>query len=129
MDVIVMVDLLMAIGFTVDTVAHITYQYWRSNANLASTDRLVEAFSAVGLPMIQSGASTLICVIPLYFYNVYMYLTFVKTILLTIAFGLFHGLVVLPALLAALPNRMLASSNDAARESFLVNNVALSQQQ
>lgn len=107
MDIITMVDVLMAVGFTVDFTAHVTYHYSKTGETVATSKekRLFLAFKSVGYPMIQAGFSTAICVVPLLFYDVYMYRTFVKTIFLTVAWGMLHGLFLLPVVLALLPNR------------------------
>lgn len=107
MDIIAMVDILMAVGFTVDFTAHVTYHYAKTGevGGMAKEERLYEAFGSVGYPMLQAGFSTALCVVPLLFYDVYMYRTFVKTIFLTTAWGMLHGLFILPVLLAVLPDR------------------------
>uniref|UniRef100_A0A914LDL3 Uncharacterized protein n=1 Tax=Meloidogyne incognita TaxID=6306 RepID=A0A914LDL3_MELIC len=53
--------------------------------------------------MSQAGLSTVICVFPLVFLQNYIPLVFVKTISLVVIWGLFHGLVLLPAFLTSLP--------------------------
>lgn len=106
LDVIGMVDILMAIGFTVDFTAHISFHYCKTGVDHLESkeERLYRTFDAVAWPMIQAGLSTAICVLPLVFYNVYLFRTFVKTVLLTSCWGSLHGLIFLPVALACLPN-------------------------
>uniref|UniRef100_A0A914VWV2 SSD domain-containing protein n=1 Tax=Plectus sambesii TaxID=2011161 RepID=A0A914VWV2_9BILA len=125
MDVIAMVDILMAIGFTIDFTAHIIFHYCKSGANIKShsssttlkqpssdvpkEERLYVTLSAISYPMFQAGFSTWLIVAPFFLYDVYMYRTFVKTITLTVGFGMIHGLILLPIALACLPNRFTSA--------------------
>jgi predicted RND superfamily exporter protein len=115
-----MVDLLMAVGFNVDYTAHVSYHFHKTGAsgvNLSKSQRLYTTFSAVGFPMIQAGISTAICVLPLFFNTVYIFLAFVKTIVLVVAFGLLHGLFILPVTLVALPDYCTGGSCGSRREN------------
>lgn len=64
-------------------------------------DRLEEALAAIGWPMAQVGISTIIALLPLYFKQSYVALVFLKTVVVVVILGTFHGLVVLPAMLTA----------------------------
>ncbi len=58
---------------------------------------------AVGWPMLQAGLSTILSVFCMVFVDSYMSEVFVKTIFLVVSLGFLHGLVVVPAVLAAFP--------------------------
>jgi predicted RND superfamily exporter protein len=103
MDPVTMVNILMAVGFNVDYTAHFSYHFYKT-VNLSKVERLYGTFSAVGFPMIQAAISTAICVLPLSFNTVYVFLAFVKTVVLVVVFGLIHGLIILPVTLSALPD-------------------------
>uniref|UniRef100_A0A915NPT1 SSD domain-containing protein n=1 Tax=Meloidogyne floridensis TaxID=298350 RepID=A0A915NPT1_9BILA len=77
LDPISMASLLMAIGISVDFTAHISYHYYKApegNPRL----RMQQALTVIGYPMVQ-------------------------TIIVVVSLGMFHGLVLLPAILTALP--------------------------
>ena len=59
--------------------------------------RLKKALNAIGWPMLQSGLTNLLAVWALLLKDTYLGEIFLKTIFLIVIFGLFHGLVVLPA--------------------------------
>lgn len=67
------------------------------------TERLSETLVAVGWPMLQAGLSTVLSVFCMIFVDSYMSEVFVKTIFLVVSLGFVHGLLIVPAVLAALP--------------------------
>ncbi|EJW84520.1 hypothetical protein WUBG_04569, partial [Wuchereria bancrofti] len=99
MDIIVTISVVMAIGLTIDYAAHINYHYFVMNSMLPPIDRMSSSLQAITYATVQAAATTLICVLPLYFYNVYMYVTFAEAIILCAVFGLLHAVVVIPFLL------------------------------
>ncbi|EFO22873.2 hypothetical protein LOAG_05610 [Loa loa] len=99
MDIIVTISVVMAIGLTIDYAAHINYHYFVTNAMLPPIDRMSSSLQAITYATAQASTTTFICVLPLYFYNVYMYVTFAETIILCAVLGLLHTVVVIPFLL------------------------------
>lgn len=67
-----------------------------------SRDRLEEALTAIGWPMVQVGTSTIVALFPLVFKQSYLAMVFLKTVIVVVSLGMFHGLVVLPAILTAI---------------------------
>ncbi|TMS35868.1 hypothetical protein L596_003165 [Steinernema carpocapsae] len=98
LDPLSMAALLMAIGFSVDFTAHISYHYYKTKSQHPER-RLHEALSVIGWPMVQVGLSTIVALLPLLFKQSYLALVFLKTIIIVVLLGMFHGLVVLPAVL------------------------------
>uniref|UniRef100_A0A915BRX3 SSD domain-containing protein n=1 Tax=Parascaris univalens TaxID=6257 RepID=A0A915BRX3_PARUN len=96
LDIIVMVNIVMAVGLTVDYTAHISYHLFTSDPLLSGDERIAHSIWAVAFPTLQAALTTLVCVIPLFFYSVYMYVTFTKTIILCSVIGLVHAVYVVP---------------------------------
>ncbi|MFH4976379.1 hypothetical protein AB6A40_003088 [Gnathostoma spinigerum] len=108
-DPITMVDVLMAIGLSVDYTAHICYHFKKchiSRRSMSSNEhndellRVKKIFETIGGPMIEASISTLICVLPLFATTISMISVFVSTVSLVTVLGIFHGIYVLPVLLS-----------------------------
>ncbi|TKR87382.1 hypothetical protein L596_011787 [Steinernema carpocapsae] len=99
LDPITMCTTLMAIGFSVDYTAHISYHYYRNPKSWPSDVRLADALRSIGWPMIQAGFSTMLSIAPLGLIDSYMVSVFIKTTVLVISLGLIHGILFLPMLL------------------------------
>ncbi|CAJ0964113.1 unnamed protein product, partial [Mesorhabditis belari] len=111
--------ILMSIGMSVDFTAHTTYHYQLQSHMVEKNgkfvleplrdpiDKLKHTLVSVAWPMTQAGLSTVICILPLILLQNYIPLVFVKTISLVVIWGLWHGLVLLPACLAQVPSWLL----------------------
>nr|DBA25146.1 TPA: hypothetical protein GDO54_012711 [Pyxicephalus adspersus] len=99
LDSISMINLVICIGFSVDFSAHISYAFV-SNKKSTANERVIDALHSLGYPIVQGGLSTILGVIVLSTSESYIFRTFFKIIFLVIAFGILHGLVILPVLLA-----------------------------
>lgn len=99
LDAISMITIIMSIGFSVDYSAHITYGYVISDEVLPR-ERVRMALGVLGWPLTQGAASTILAVVVLADVPAYMIVTFFKTVFLSIALGLLHGLVFLPVMLS-----------------------------
>uniref|UniRef100_A0A915M0I4 SSD domain-containing protein n=1 Tax=Meloidogyne javanica TaxID=6303 RepID=A0A915M0I4_MELJA len=102
LDPISMTTTLMAIGLSVDFVAHISFHYYKGEIE-DCRERLVHALRSIAWPMLQAALSTVLSLLVLVLVHAYMVQVFVKVIVLVISLGLFHGLVVLPIVYAAIP--------------------------
>src|SRR4051812_35566089 len=96
LDPLSMLTLIMAVGFSVDYTAHVTYHYAESNKAHTIDARLHATFDPIRWPMLQAGISTTVCILPLAMHDVYISHVFMKTICVVVALGLLHGLVLLP---------------------------------
>ncbi|KAJ1371103.1 hypothetical protein KIN20_032983 [Parelaphostrongylus tenuis] len=101
LDPISMTALLMAVGFSVDFTSHIAYHFYRSKEQDPAR-RVEETLSHIGWPVLQVGISTIIAILPLGLKPSYMVMVFFKTIITVCSLGMFHGLVVMPAILTAI---------------------------
>uniref|UniRef100_A0A915BS05 SSD domain-containing protein n=1 Tax=Parascaris univalens TaxID=6257 RepID=A0A915BS05_PARUN len=111
--------ILMSIGMSVDFTAHVSYHYQIRKRKEVRDNRIVKValknarekleytLECVAWPMAQAGLSTVTCVLPLIFLQNYVPLVFVKTISLVVIWGIFHGLMLLPALLSSLPQSLI----------------------
>jgi predicted RND superfamily exporter protein len=82
------------------TITSSSMQIIQSNANSSSdiSERLESTFNAVAWPVLQSGFSTVLGMIPLVLVDAYVVAVFWKTVLLVTMLGIFHALFVLPCI-------------------------------
>ena len=100
-DVVSMTYLILCIGFSVDFAVHITYGYIAAEGH-SGDSKAIEALHVLGYPILQSGVSTIIAVIFLCTSVTYFFLSFYKTMVLVIVFGVWHAIFVLPVVLSLL---------------------------
>ncbi|CAL2033013.1 unnamed protein product [Caenorhabditis brenneri] len=105
LDPVTMIDVIMAIGFSVDYSAHVCYHYYCAREqDLGSKQEVItRVLQAVGRPVIEASLTTLLCMAPLFVVPVYMIQSFAKTVTLVTTFGLLHGLFFLPVVLYFIP--------------------------
>ncbi|VDM62111.1 unnamed protein product [Angiostrongylus costaricensis] len=101
LDPISMTALLMAVGFSVDFTSHIAYHFYKSKQKDPAL-RIEETLLYMGWPVLQVGFSTIIAILPLALKPSYLVMVFFKTIVTVCSLGMFHGLVVMPAILTAI---------------------------
>ncbi|CAG9540075.1 unnamed protein product [Cercopithifilaria johnstoni] len=103
LDPILMVAILMTAALSIDCTVHIIFHYI-INDYTDVVQRINASFETCALPMLQAGISTLLVMLPVLFAPVGIYAIISKAIILTIIFGLLHGLFIVPVFLTALPN-------------------------
>lgn len=116
LDPLSMAALLMAIGFSVDYIAHISYHYYKTPLG-HPRKRMEHALGVIGWPMLQVGFSTIVALSPLLFKQSYLAMVFFKTITVVVSLGMFHGLVVLPAVLTMITKYESKSTESSADSS------------
>merc|ERR1712141_829887 len=98
LDVVSIISLIMCIGFSVDFCAHICHSYFHSEEN-SPAKKVEHSLTTYGLPVTQGAISTMLGVTPFFFIDSYILQTFAKMVILVAAFGLFHGILVIPTFL------------------------------
>uniref|UniRef100_A0A914HRW6 SSD domain-containing protein n=1 Tax=Globodera rostochiensis TaxID=31243 RepID=A0A914HRW6_GLORO len=116
LDPLSMAALLMAIGFSVDFTSHISYHYYKAPDGNAQV-RMQQTLTVIGWPMVQVGLSTIVALLPLLLKQSYLAMVFLKTIVVVVCLGMFHGLVILPAVLTALPSTEDSKSSSTSSSS------------
>ena len=97
-DTISCVNIVLAIGLCVDYSAHIAHAFIVAKGS--RIERAQTALSTMGPAIINGGLTTFLAVVPLYFSQSHVFLTFFKVFFLTVTFGLFHGIILLPVILS-----------------------------
>jgi len=97
-DVISCVNIVLATGLCVDYSVHIAHAF--SVAEGTRTERTKTALVNLGPAILNGGVTTFLAVIILPFSQSHVFKTFFKIFGLTVLYGVFHGLVFLPALLS-----------------------------
>lgn len=98
-DVVTTIQLIIAIGLTVDYSAHIAHAFMSSRLG-SKVDRARDALVRIGPAVFHGGFSTFLAFVALAGSNSYVFLSFFKVLFLVVLFGLFHGLVLLPVILS-----------------------------
>ena len=84
-----------------DFAVHISYHFVAS-ASTDPNESARDALGALGTPIVQGAASTLIAISVLSTSTTYMFRTFFKVVFLVMVFGLLHAIAVLPVVLSTL---------------------------
>jgi len=90
--------MILAIGLTVDYSAHVAHHFMLQQGT--REERAAAAILGVGQSVLCGGTSTVVAVIVLGFSQTYIFQVFFYMFFLTCMYGLFHGLVFLPIVLA-----------------------------
>ncbi|CAM4595986.1 unnamed protein product [Leuciscus chuanchicus] len=98
LDSISMINLVISIGFSVDFSAHISYTFV-SSTKPDVNERVVEALTHLGYPILQGALSTIVGVVVLSASSSYIFRTLFTIVMLVIAFGLLHGIAFIPVFL------------------------------
>lgn len=123
LDVISMINLIMGIGFSVDFSSHISYAFLMAKAK-TSNEKIQECLSALGLPVLQAGLSTIVGVITLSLSRSYVFLGFCKIVFLVVLFGILHGIVLLPVLLSILGPGFSCQRNIESSDSYFIHRIS-----
>ena len=96
-----MINLVMALGFSVDYNAHVAYHFVSSKAT-SPERRVVDALGKIGGSVFLGGLSTFLGMMPTGFASSTVFQTFFKMFVGIVVLGLVHGLAILPVYLTLL---------------------------
>ncbi|XP_040580846.1 patched domain-containing protein 3 isoform X2 [Lepeophtheirus salmonis] len=99
-DTIACVNIVLSIGLCVDYSIHIAHFFLCASGDAA--ERAASSVESIGIAIINGGTTTFMALILLIFSESHIFITFFKVFFLTVVFGLFHGMVLLPIILSLL---------------------------
>jgi predicted RND superfamily exporter protein len=110
---VAVINLVLAIGLSVDYVAHIGHAFMKVQGTRA--ERVTAALGSVGGGVLNGGVSTFLAVVVLAFAESFIFKIFFKQFFCIIVLGLAHGLILLPVLLTWVgpePYALLADADE-----------------
>lgn len=97
-DNVTVIQLVIAVGLSVDYAAHIGHNFMTKGGTRG--ERVTATLGDVGSAVLNGGVSTFLAVMLLALSKSYVFRVLFQTFFLTVVLGLFHGMVVLPAMLS-----------------------------
>ena len=94
-DIVSSINLVIAVGLCVDYSVHVAHAYTVSGSGVA-------AVRSIGPAVVQGGLSSLLALVTTAASHSHIFRTFFRVFSLTVLFGLWHGLLLLPVLLHGL---------------------------
>ena len=98
------VCILLSLGISIDLTAHVVHRYEHCRLPRLD-DRLRHTLASVGWPILQAALSTLLSVLVLAAVPSYIVRVLWRSVFLSVLSGLYHGLIILPVIYAALPEK------------------------
>eukprot|EP00918_Siedleckia_nematoides_P044569 GHVU01097447.1.p1 GENE.GHVU01097447.1~~GHVU01097447.1.p1 ORF type:complete len:790 (+),score=172.69 GHVU01097447.1:299-2371(+) len=99
LNILTMILLILSIGFSVDYTVHVAHTFAHCLGRTHDL-RVVETLMLMGNPVTHGAVSTWLGILALLWRKEYVLQLFFKMLSLVLAFGLFHGVFVLPVLLS-----------------------------
>lgn len=97
-DIISCISVVISIGLCVDYSVHIGHAY--KVAEGSQTEKAIQSIESIGPAVLNGGFTTFLALVLLAGSTSHTFLTFFKVFFFTVIFGLFHGLILLPVILA-----------------------------
>jgi len=97
-DIISCINIVIAIGLCVDYSVHIAHAYMLAKGS--SVERAMRSVELIGPAVANGGFTTFLALVLLGASTSHTFLTFFKVFVLTVIFGLFHGLLLFPVILS-----------------------------
>ncbi|CAM9184613.1 unnamed protein product, partial [Scytosiphon promiscuus] len=113
-DTIAVINLVLAVGLSVDYSAHIAHSFMIKTGT--RDERVMQAVSDIGVAVVHGGMSTFLAVVLLSLSASYVFRVLFKQFFATAVMGLGHGLILLPVLLSLIGPAAYRSSETAAED-------------
>merc|ERR1719317_1481133 len=102
-DTLSCVNIVLAVGLCIDYSAHIAHAFIVSTGT--RTERAKNALVTMGPAIANGGITTFLALVFLGFSQSHIFITFFRVFLLTVIFGLFHGLIFLTTVLSIIGSK------------------------
>ncbi|CAK0818264.1 unnamed protein product [Prorocentrum cordatum] len=119
-----MINLVMAVGLVVDYSMHVAHSFMAQHPQLSRDERVVLAMKSIGVSVSKGLLSTLVGVLPLSLGSSKIFRVFFNMLVLILAVGGTHGLLLMPVLLSAVgpsatavPGRAEAAAGEPPRQA------------
>eukprot|EP00092_Neocalanus_flemingeri_P028206 GFUD01030630.1.p1 GENE.GFUD01030630.1~~GFUD01030630.1.p1 ORF type:complete len:389 (+),score=76.54 GFUD01030630.1:34-1167(+) len=109
-DVISCINLVLSIGLCVDYSVHIGHAFLVAKGS--RQEKAVEAVATIGPAVFNGGMTTFLALVLIGASTSHVFVTFFKVFVLTVLFGLFHGLILFPVILSLVGPLDKSSSTD-----------------
>lgn len=110
-DSVAVINIVLAVGLTVDYSAHVGHCFM-TKAGDDRNIRVTESLADIGAAVLSGALSTFLAVAVLLFSSSYVFQVLSKQFALTVGFGIIHGLIALPVMLAMFGPKPYSSSKD-----------------
>jgi len=97
-DIVSCINIVLAIGLCVDYSVHIGHAF--ITAKGSRHEKAIKAIATIGPAVFNGGMTTFLALVLLGASTSHVFVTFFKVFVLTVLFGLFHGLVLFPVILS-----------------------------
>uniref|UniRef100_A0A6U4II24 SSD domain-containing protein n=2 Tax=Phaeomonas parva TaxID=124430 RepID=A0A6U4II24_9STRA len=114
-NMVIAINVLLAIGLTVDYSAHIAHAYMHTSGT--RDERARKALEHIGVSVFNGGATTFIATLALAFARTYVFQVFFRCFVLIVLFGQFFGVIVLPVVLSLVGPTVSYYKEDPDRDS------------
>jgi len=118
-DTISVVNLILAVGLSVDYSAHVGHSFMMKGG-YSKKNRVTEALADMGSAVLAGGISTFLAVSVLLFLKSYVFYVLSRQLCLTVILGLAHGLVLLPIMLSLVGPRPFGAATSPVYEEEII---------
>ena len=108
-DSVSVINIVLAVGLSIDYSAHIGHCFMQKGGD-DKDKRALESLADIGAAVLNGATTTFLAVIVLFFSKSYVFATLSQQFALTVAFGVSHGLILLPVLLSLLGPKAFSSA-------------------